>query len=151
MTRSRGHYVKRVGDAICERIALGDTLLEALDRVGYIAPTPKQFWVWIDSFPEFKQQYDRARELQADFDSDKMRELGRSVINNPKAATAYRVAVDVLKWQAEMHNRRKYGGKAEPALPKVLKPEEIRAEIRKLEAELGLAEKKPPQLKVVGE
>lgn len=70
-----------------------------------------------------------------------MRELGREIVSRPTAAAAYRVAVDVLKWQAEMRNRAKYGSRVEDSKAREpMNPTKLRAEIKRLETELGIAE-----------
>lgn len=132
------HYVKRTGDLICERIANGDTLQEALDAVGYLAPTPKRFWEWLEAHPDFRDQYDRARQLQADMHADEMVGYAKKAIANPKSATAYKVAADIMRWSAEVRNPGKYGKKIAPPKRDVLSPEKIRQEIARLEKALGV-------------
>lgn len=133
-----GHYVKRTGDMICERIALGDTLEEAIASVGYLAPSQKAFWKWIDTNEAFREQYERARQMQADKLADEMLQHARSVIKAPKSAGAYKVSAEILKWQAEVRNREKYGSKGEKKAPPMLDPEKVRAEIARLEKVLGI-------------
>ena len=141
MTRKAGHYVKRIGDMICEEIALGSTLAEALQIVGYLAPSEKVFWKWLNSNEEFRQQYERARQMQADKLADEHLSLSRTVLKmDGKQAPKFKVAADILKWQAEVRNRAKFGPKAEPLGKKDLKPDEIKAEIARLEKELGIAQ-----------
>jgi len=153
MTKRAGHYVVRTADLICERIALGDTLDEALASVGYLAPNEKQFWKWIDQHEDFRAKYERARLMQADKHADQMLKMSRDVLKDTKAATAYRVAVDILKWQAEVKNRARYGSKGESKSAEPLNPQKIREEIKRLEKELGVIEKNAdgtPKLKSVG-
>lgn len=144
------HYVKRTGDLICERIAVGDTLQEALDHVGYLAPTPKRFWEWLEAHPDFREQYERARALQADMHADEMVSYAKKAIANPKAAGAYKVAADIMKWSAEVRNPGRYGKKVEPKKKEHMSPEKIRQEIARLEKELGLAASKVVSLKGAG-
>ena len=142
MSRRPGHYVKRTGDMICEEIALGSTLDEALKKVGYLAPSERQFWKWLELHEEFRQQYERARQMQADKLADEHLKIAREVkMMDGKQAPKFKVAADVLKWQAEVRNRGKYGSRAEPLTKKELKPDEIKAEIARLEKELGIAQK----------
>lgn len=141
MSRRAAHYTPHIANLICEQIALGKTLQQALEEVGYIAPKLRTVWIWFETHPDFKEKYDRARKLQADMQADRMIELGEAVLKAPKAATAYKVAIDVLKWQAEVRNRAKYGSKADDVTPKSMDPSKIRAEIARLEKELGVAEK----------
>lgn len=134
-----GHYVKRTGNLICEEIALGSTLAEALEKVGYLAPSERMFWKWLDQNEEFRQQYERARQLQADKLADEHLSLAKkALLVDAKQAPKFKVAADVYKWQAEIRNRGKYGAKAEAPNRKDLKPEEIKAEIKRLEKELGI-------------
>jgi hypothetical protein len=145
MGRRSGHYVKRTGDMICEEIALGSTLEEALKKVGFLAPSERQFWKWIDQFEQFRQQYERARQMQADKFADEHLTLSRTVLlMDGKQAPKFKVAADILKWQAEVRNRGKYGVKSEVLTKRDLKPEEIKAEISRLEKELGLKQSQPP-------
>lgn len=149
-TRRKGHYVARTADMICEYIAEGKTLQQALDKIGYVAPPIKYVWKWLENYPEFREKYERARKLQADQLADKMLELGQAVIQAPKAASAYKVATDVLKWHAEVRNRARFGSKAEDNTPKTMDPAKIRSEIARLEKELGIAETKVVPLRAVG-
>lgn len=145
----RGHYIKRTGDLICEQIALGKTLQQALDHVGYLAPSPARFWVWLENHPEFREQYERARQLAADMHADKVQELAEQVLRDPKASGAYKVAADIWRWQAEVRNSGKYGKRIEPKRSKPMDPAKLREEIKRLEKELGVAESKVVPLKVV--
>lgn len=144
-----GHYVKRTGDMICERIALGDSLQEALTSVGYLAPSERNFWKWIDQNEEFRDKYERARQLQADKLADIMLEHSKKVINvDAKQAAKYKVSADILKWQAEVRNRNKYGPKSEQKDRTPLDPEKIREEIARLEKALGITKPEPGDAKL---
>lgn len=150
MTTRRAHYVPRIGKQICERIALGDTMAEALDHVGYLAPSISKVWDWIDAHPEFRESYDRALRFQAASHADKLLTLSRDVLTHPKASNAYRVAADILKWQAAVRDPTRFGKMLEePGKNKPLDPAKLRAEIKRLEQELGVAESKVKPLKAV--
>lgn len=144
MTRRAGHYIKRTGDMICERIALGDTLEEAFESIGYLAPSEKQFWKWIDQNDAFREQYDRARQMQADKLADQHLKLARDVLLvDGKQAPKFKVASDILKWQAEVRNRSKYSDKVPPKQNAPLNAEQIKAEIARLEKALGVNKEDP--------
>lgn len=122
---------------------MGATLKEALEKVGYLAPTMVTVWRWLDEHNDFRDMYERARMLQADTDADDMRVLGREIRDKPTAAAAYRVAIDVLKWQAEVRNKAKYSRSGEdPIAKRPLDPTKLRSEIKRLEEELGVMESK---------
>jgi hypothetical protein len=150
MTKRAAHYNPRIAREICEAIAEGDTLEEALEKIGFLAPTLTTVYRWFELYPEFKEKYETARTLQADVHADRMLMMSREVLSKPTAATAYRVAVDILKWQAEVRNSGRYGKRIdESGKKKPMDPAKLRAEIKRLEAELGVAEKKVVPLKAV--
>lgn len=148
--KRKAHYTVRMAKELCQHIALGCTLNESLEKLGYLAPSMASVWRWLDEFPEFREMYERARQLQADVHADRMLEMSREVITKPAAAAAYRVGIDVLKWQAEVRNKSRYGKTAEdPGKNKPLDPAKLRAEIKRLEVELGVAESKVVPIKAV--
>lgn len=149
MARRSGHYVPRTANMICEQIAMGKSLKQALELIGYVAPRIQSVWRWLDEHPEFREKYDRARQMQADTLADEMLELREQVIKNPKAASAYKVSGDIIKWQAEVRNRGVYGAKGESAAKKPMDPAKIKAEIERLQKELGVAETKVQPIRAV--
>lgn len=139
MTKRKSHYTPRVADDICTKIALGKTLKQALAEIGILAPGVETVWSWQDTMPDFAAKMERARQFSADGHADMMLEMADEALRNPSKAAAIRVASDILKWQAEIRNQKKYGTKVQHEIPaKALSPAELRAEIRALEAELGV-------------
>lgn len=146
----RAHYTTRVAKDICTHIAQGKTLQQSLDKVGYLAPALVTVFRWLTEYPEFRELYEAARTMQADLHADRMLEISHDVIEDPKNAAAYRVATNILKWQAEVRNKARYGKAIdESGKGKALDPTKLRAEIKRLEAELGVAESKVVPMKVV--
>lgn len=139
MTKRKSHYTPRVAEEICTLIALGKTLRQALAEIGILAPSVQTVWNWQESKPEFAAKMESARQFSADGHADMMLEMASEAIKNPSKAAAIRVASDILKWQAEIRNQKKYGSKVQHELAaKALSPAELRAEIKSLEAELGV-------------
>jgi hypothetical protein len=139
MGKRKAHYAARIGDQICEAIALGKTLKQALTTIT-LAPEIRTFWRWYDEFEDFRIKYDRARQMSADVHADDMLEMARDAINHPAKAAGYRVAADILKWQADVRDRKKYGSKVEHEIKEPPPaPEKVRSEITRLEKELGIA------------
>lgn len=135
----KAHYTIRIADRICEAIALGSTIKAALEAEP-LGPSLATFWKWLDEYGEFREKYERARQLQADMHADDMLQCARDAVKFPKNAPAYRVAADILKWQAEIRDSKKYGTKVQHELKAPpLKPDDLRAEIARLEAELGVS------------
>lgn len=117
---------------------MGETIKAALAKEP-LAPNLPTFWKWLDEFPEFREKYERARQMQADIHADRILEMAADVIANPRVAAAYKVASDILKWQAEIRDPKKYGQKVQHELKAPpLKPDDLKAEIKRLEEELGV-------------
>lgn len=118
---------------------MGKTLEIALQEAGPLAPTMTTFWRWLNEFPAFKEAYERARQMQADVHADRMLGFVDEVIKTPSKAGAIRVAADILRWQAEVRDPKKYGPKAQATETKAkLSPDELKKEIAALELELGV-------------
>ena|SRR5688572_9940226 len=134
----KAHYTTRIAKRLCEHIALGATVAEALQREP-LAPTVPTFWRWLDEYPEFQEMYQRARKLQADLAADTILTMAKNVLENPRFAPAYKVASDILRWHAEMNNPQRYSPKMvveHKSTP--LDPTKLKGEIKQLEKELGM-------------
>ncbi len=137
-SKRKAHYTARIAARLCEHIALGSTLAQALKKEP-LGPNIQTFWKWLDQYPEFKERYERARQMQADGHADRMLELAEEAINTPSKASAIRVATDIMRWQAEIRDPKKYGTKVQHELKAPpLKPEDLKKEIKRLEEELGV-------------
>lgn len=145
----RAHYTTRIAKRICEHIALGATVKEALEKEP-LGPTVPQFWRWLDEYPEFHAMYDRARKLQADLAADTIMSMAKEVLRQPKFAPAYKVAADILKWHAEVTNPARFSPKLQIEHKQTpLDPGKLRSEIQQLERELGLLGNEVPQSCIV--
>jgi hypothetical protein len=131
-------YSLMMADAICQRLAEGEPLQQICANENM--PTPGQTLAWLRKHPEFKEMYDVARELQADFLADKMLGLASAALaDDPKEAVKYRVAADILTKQAEWRAPRKFGSKMQLEVSEAPKTsEQIKAEILQLEEDLGM-------------
>ena len=136
--RKHSHYTVRIGDMICQEVALGRTLKDALTKVGFLAPSMPTVWKWMDENDDFRHKMDRARQLQADMMTDRMLELANEVLTKPSAASAYKVASDIMKSLAEVRNPGKYGPKMVHEIKAPMDPMKVQEEIKTLEMELGL-------------
>ena len=143
MTRRAAHYTARIGNDICMYIALGYSLEGALAKVGYLAPTMPTVWRWLTEHADFKERYEQARQMQADSLADKTIDMVASVLKDPKNAAAYRLAADIYKWHAGIRNGKTYNPATNDQNNKTpLDAGKIKAEIKRLEKELGVQEKK---------
>lgn len=135
---ARAHYTTRIANRICENIAMGDSVKKALDKEP-LGPTCMTFWRWLDMYPAFREKYERARIMQADMHADTMMDMAERVLANPRNASAFRVAADILQWQASMRNPKLYGSRVtvESKAP-VMNADELKKEIAALEKELNV-------------
>ncbi len=139
-------YTDELANTICDRIAMDESLVQILMAPGM--PDYATVMRWLRDRPDFCANYARAREAQADFQADELRDLGKRALRGEVPADAARVAVDVLKWSAGRRNPKKYGDrqhlehtgkdggpiKTEQALP----VEERQRQIDELLAKMGM-------------
>lgn len=98
---SRGRpsdYSDQVADEICERIADGESL-RSICRDDEM-PATSTVCKWLGKYPEFAEQYARARELQADSLFDDILDIadkGKVGLETPEDR---RIAIDARKWMA---------------------------------------------------
>lgn len=144
-SKRRAHYTVRIADRLCEHIALGATIKEALTKEP-LGPDLKMLWRWIAEYPEFREKFERAFQMQANAHADRILEMSAEVLAHPSKAAAYRVASDILWRLAEIRDPKKYGQKVQHELKAPpLKPDDLRSEIKRLEEELGVtAQPQPP-------
>lgn len=141
MSRRAAHYTARIANDICTHIALGESLEGALKKVGYLAPSMPVVWRWLDEHEDFRVKYERARQLQADTLADKSLGMVLDILKNPKDAAAYRLAMDIFKWHSEIRNPKIYNKVMNTEQKQApLDANKIKAEIKRLEKELGVAE-----------
>lgn len=91
---------------------------------------------WLDKHPDFRQQYTRAREIQADVIADETIEIaddgsndwieretkrGTIIVLNEEAVSRSRLRVDQRKWYLAKLAPKKYGDKIEFGAPGDLK------------------------------
>lgn len=112
-------YTEERGDAICARIAEGDSLRTICAEDG---PDMKTVMRWLADNDAFRQQYARAREAQADLMAEDILQIaddGRNdtyqtdngeAVNHDVIARS-RLRVDARKWLAAKLAPKKYGEK----------------------------------------
>lgn len=132
-------FTMLMADKICRLIAINTPLQAICAEPGM--PSVGQVQTWIRKYPKFEEMYEEARALQADYVADEIVMIVRELRNTtvPGRASALRAAADLLAKQAEWRAPRKYGPKMDLSInerPKT--PDEIKAEIERLRAELGV-------------
>jgi len=104
--RSWVRYSPKLTDEICRRVARNESIRLIL------APKDKPTWTtllrWMDKYPEFGAKYEKALEHRADYICHQLAELAEMAKKDPKSANGYKVAANILQWQAAMGNPKKY-------------------------------------------
>lgn len=120
-------YTQAVADAICERIAEGESL-RAICREDETMPAMSTVFRWLASNEAFSEQYARAREEQAEALADEIVSIADEVsvttkvegkgedaevvlALDPTAVARNRLRVDARKWVAAKLKPKKYGDK----------------------------------------
>ncbi|MFW0778450.1 MAG: hypothetical protein ACN2B6_12115 [Rickettsiales bacterium] len=94
---------------LCARIALGNSLRSVCksDDMPAIATVYK----WFAKYPDFVEQYARAKEDSADSDADRIEEIAEKVLDGEYEPAQARTAIDAYKWTAGKKRPRRYGDK----------------------------------------
>lgn len=98
-------YTAKVGTVICDRISLGESLRSITAEEGM--PDRVTVLRWLSANEEFRTQYARARDMQADSLAEEGLERGRAATS--ENANAARVHLDAIKWFAGKVAPKKYG------------------------------------------
>lgn len=111
MVRGRhSTYDPAIADMICDGIARGNSLVSILKEDEEL-PTYTTIMKWLKDFPEFAENYTKAREHQADHDADKIGDIAQDVLKGRLDPAAARVAIDAYKWAAGKRKPKVYGDK----------------------------------------
>jgi hypothetical protein len=115
-------YSKHIADEICDRMIEGESLLKICkdDHM----PSRVSVYRWVDDHPDFRRRYNYAREGQAHFYADLIRDIafddagdvfidGDKIVNDHARVQRARLKVDTLKWVAARLLPRVYSDKAE--------------------------------------
>jgi len=99
-------FTAEIGDAICERIADGESLRSICREDG--APDKATVFRWLGEHEAFRDQYARAREAQADSYADDIADIADDKALDPNDK---RVRIDARKWLAGKLRPKRYGEK----------------------------------------
>ncbi|HFB4648218.1 TPA: hypothetical protein ACE76W_002121, partial [Neisseria gonorrhoeae] len=104
-------YTKDMADKICEKIANGRSLRSICAEDG--VPPMKTIYRWLEANEEFRHQYARAREKQADYFAEEIIEIADSAQAESAAVSKAKLQIDARKWAASKIAPKKYGDKTE--------------------------------------
>lgn len=111
-------YSPELAEAICKRMSAGESLRKICTFEGM--PPTSTVMRWLLAHPEFREQYEQAREAQADFLADEMLQIAddssRDYIDtetgkklNAEYVQRSRLRVDTRKWLLSKLFPKKYG------------------------------------------
>ena len=108
-------YSPSVANAICVRIAEGESLLSICKDPDMPARSTVNLWLSSEDHAEFSDNFARARVLQQETIFDEAEERARDVLTNPDVTAAQvnatRLFFDVQKWRLGVMAPRSYGEK----------------------------------------
>lgn len=106
-------YTPETADKICERLADGESLrlICAADDM----PDRGTVFRWLSVHEDFRGQYARAREQQADAMFDDIRDIADAPANDAVDVQRAKLRVDARKWMAGKLRPKVYGDKLELA------------------------------------
>jgi len=110
-------YNDQIAEEICASIAASERGLIYLCEQNPHWPCRAQIFVWLRRYPEFADQYARAKEYQVEVSVDYMQELMNEPHKYVDEETGYtrldvamvRAKMDAIKWQAGKLKPKKYG------------------------------------------
>ncbi len=103
-------YSEAIVDAVCERIASGDSLREICDEAGM--PSKASFYFWLDDPTKtgLLDKYARARQRQADHWAQAILDVAHDArLKDPNELAHARVKIDAYKWTASKLKPKSYG------------------------------------------
>jgi hypothetical protein len=118
-------YTEEIGQAICERLKRGETLI-AIGR-DPLMPSRAVVYRWLAAHESFRDEYARARDAQADHFAEEIVDIADSepslIFKNvdgvdvasvdSTAVNLLRLRIDARKWYASKVAPKKYGDKIE--------------------------------------
>ncbi len=108
MTQGRtSTYTPTRGNDFCAELALGNSLRSVCSKKGQ--PTHQTVYNWLNKYPDFLEQYTRAKADSGDADADRIEEIAEKVLAGNLDPQAARVAIDAYKWTAGKKRPKKYG------------------------------------------
>lgn len=103
-------FTEAVGEEICGRIALGESLLSVCSDPRM--PVPGTVYGWLTAHDDFAARYATAREVQAELLADHAWEVARAA-ERPGEVPAARLKFDVIRWRAAKLAPKAYGARGE--------------------------------------
>ena len=104
-------YTDELAEAICERIAAGESMRSICSEAGM--PAQSTVYCWQDDNQDFRSKCARARVEQADNIFHGMADIEEKVLSDELDPVAARVVLSSRQWRAAKLAPKKYGEKLE--------------------------------------
>lgn len=104
-------YSNLIVSVICEQLSEGKSL-RSICKAKKL-PSCSTIFLWLSKYPEFLDQYARAREAQADYLVDEIIGIADEPVLSSEQVAQNRLRVDARKWLAAKLRPRKYGDRIE--------------------------------------
>jgi hypothetical protein len=101
-------YTDKLATEICERIAQGESLKHITDEENMPSRVTVHAWLLSDKHKDFLNNYEKAREMQADVYADEMDDIAHDPTIDTQRA---RLIIDTRKWTSSKLKPKKYGDK----------------------------------------
>ncbi len=112
-------YRQEIADKICEELALGKSLRTVCSSEE--TPSIATVFKWMRDYPEFLNQYARAKEESTDALAEEIQDISDDALNDALAGgenkavnaivNAHRMRIDTRKWLMSKMKPKKYGDK----------------------------------------
>lgn len=102
-------FSQELFDRICERIAEGESLRAICEEPDM--PARVNVIRWLEKDEALRNQYARARELQADHEFDEIKAIAD--LADPEDVNVARLRIDARKWRAGKLRPKVYGDKVD--------------------------------------
>ena len=98
-------YTQEVGKQICDYVAQGVSMKAICEmlRIGHDTP-----YKWLESDPQFATEYDRAKQISAEFMAEELKDLADDETLDPRSR---QIRIETRKWLAGKLKPRKWGDK----------------------------------------
>lgn len=102
-------FTQAIADKICERIAGGESLIKICKSKSMPDRETVRRWLNKEEYDEFRGDYARAREDQADYHVDKIAAIADNKSIDPGQVQRDRLRIDTRKWIAGKQKSKAYG------------------------------------------
>lgn len=106
-----GSISQQIAEQICERLAHGETLISICADPDM--PGSSSVYRLIEANEKFREQYRRARELQAHYHADQVTEIALATLEGQLDPQAARVALQALQWRTSKPHPKTYSDRVD--------------------------------------